>query len=84
MSVEAEFAGGPGHTPATELVDGERLRNYLDDSIREWRHRRDAVAATNLHGEHTMAKQAEHARAKHHVDAFQAIRASVFGEALRQ
>lgn len=47
----------------------DAIRQYLDDAIRSWRHKRDSVSSGRD-------------RAIHYVDAFQSVRSSIFGETL--
>lgn len=70
VRIQPEFQGGPGYTAPTVLIDGEHLRDYLDMAIREWRAKRDYHAAD----------PATRELARYYIDAFQSVRASVFGE----
>lgn len=57
-----------------QFVDARRLREYLDLAIHNWRKRHTTALG--------LGTTAEVTQASHYVDAFQSVRASVFGATL--
>ncbi len=65
----------------SKVVDADALCEYLDHAIRAWR--TEAVEAKNEEGLTAPASSRRHLTALCYVDAYQSVRASVFGETLQ-
>jgi hypothetical protein len=59
------------------LETREEIKNYLDESIRHWRGKRNEFTFIS-----TPPNNFELEMIKHYIDAFQSVRISIFGEEL--